>query len=397
LSGVPLTFFTQKQANRPRKSDDATISNRFSWENQQKYVMVRVVRTEYATLVPYQKAWNSTVRRAKVCALTSFPKEEALAELARLRQNCRNTQTAPEPFFVSRSVHVSSIFGQPRQPIALGYRAPLMNSVAGTAQTIKLMRQLVDQALTDSVFLRTTRDIVASVPAHDELGELEAIFNWTLSNIRFTKDPLTKETLFPPQELLKIRAGDCDDFSMLLAAMALSLGYPARLITVAANEGEPQEFSHVYAEVELPAGSGNWVPMDAARPGAQFGKSPEIYFRKRAWSLVDDSYQDLNGNTRRRGLGSYGPVRGLGDDSIDWGSIITQSIQQVPQDIAVAEGQPTALKSPYGTVATGPYASFATAYTPGATIPQAGYTASLTSNSWFLPLVILGLILMVKK
>ena len=284
-----------------------------------------------------------------------------------------------------------------REQIGLGYRAPLRSSTAGTVQTIRVMRQLIDRSLSDASFVRFTRDVVRNVAAHDELGELEAIYNWALSNIRFTKDPLTKETLFPPQELLKIRAGDCDDFSMLLSAMALALGYPARLITVAANGMEPGEFSHVYSEVEFPPASGSWIPMDAARAGASFGKEPEVFFRKRAWSLIDDSFQDLQGNTRMRGLGSYGPVRGLGDDGIDWSSIITAGIQQIPQDIAVASGQSSSLRSPYGTVATGPYASFQTPYTPGALVPGAGYTASVSATPWLWPVMIgLAAILLLK-
>jgi hypothetical protein len=291
-------------------------------------------------------------------------------------------------------------------PVFLGYpsgqpsyRTPLLSGEAGTAQTIRLMRQLVDSALSDSSFIRQAKDIVRGVPAYDEMGEVQAVYNWIQRNIRFTKDPLTKETLYPPQELLKIRSGDCDDISMLLGAMLLALGYPARLVTIAANASDPNEFSHVYVEAEIPPGSGNWVAADAARYGARFGSAPPTHYRKRAWSLVDDSYQDLSGMTRMRGLAGYCHVPQLGDFSdIDWGSIIQAGIQQVPQDIAVASGQGTRLQSPYGTVATGPYASFATPYTPGVGIPTAGYTASMTATPWLWPVMIgMAAILLLRK
>ncbi len=251
------------------------------------------------------------------------------------------------------------------------------------------MRRLVDAALSDAAFVRKTRDIVAHVQAYDETGEVRAVYNWIQRNIRFTKDPLTKETLFPPQELLKIRAGDCDDISMLMGAMLLALGYPARLVTIAANPSDPGEFSHVYVEVEIPPGSGNWMAVDAARYGAQFGVEPPAYFRKRAWSLVDDHYQDLNGMTRLRGLAGYAHVPQLGD-GIDWSSIITQGLQETPQIIAVATGQGSSLQNRGGTVSTGPYSSFATQNTPGAQIPYGGYTANLsaTAPTWLWPVVI---------
>lgn len=279
----------------------------------------------------------------------------------------------------------------------LGYRAPLLNGEAGTAQTVKLMRRLVDQALSDSSFVRQVIDIVRAVPAYDEFGEAQAVYNWVQRNIRFTKDPLTKEKLYPPQELLKIRAGDCDDISMLLGAMLLALGYPARLVTIAANASDPNEFSHVYVETEIPPGSGNWIAADAARYGAQFGVAPPTYYRKRAWSLTDDSYQDLSGMTRLRGLAGYTHVHALGD-GIDWGSILAAGIQQIPQDIAVASGQGSSLRSPYGTVSTGPYASFATPYTPGYGIPQAGYSLQASATpGWMMPAMIgLALVFLMK-
>ncbi len=299
------------------------------------------------------------------------------------------------------------IVGLPsKQSVGLGYRASLLSGDAGTAQTIKLMRKLVDQALSDSSFVRFAKDIVRHVPAHDEFGETQAIYDWVLRNIRFTKDPLTKESLYPPQELLKIRAGDCDDISMLLGALLLADGYPAQLVTVAANPQAPDEFSHVYVEVELPPGSGNWMAMDAARLGAQFGVAPAMYYRKRVWSLVDDSYQDMKGiaslrMTRLRGLAGYTHVAGLGDDGgFDWSSLATDIIQETPQIMAIASGQPT--KS--NIVATGPYATFATSYTPGATVPMATYpvqpsvSGSITASS-LLPLLLFGgvLLMMMKR
>jgi len=260
----------------------------------------------------------------------------------------------------------------------LGYRARLLDGDRGTAQTIRLMRQLVDRALSDPGFVRFASDVVRNVPEHDQLGEVTAIFSWVQSNIRYTMDPVSKEKLYPPQELLKIRAGDCDDTSMLMAALCLAIGYPARLITVSASPDAPEQFSHVYCEVELPPGSGRWMALDTARPGAQFGRQPEMYFRKRAWSLVDDSYRDI------KGLNGYCETMGaLGDDGFDWESLLQQGITETPQIIAAASGNPTSVRLPNGTtVATGsPYSSFMTPYTPGYALPAGGYGGLAVSSS----------------
>jgi Transglutaminase-like superfamily len=283
----------------------------------------------------------------------------------------------------------------------LGYRAPLLSGDMGTAQTVRIMRRLIDQALNDPQFVRFAVDLVRNVPAHDEMGEVSAIFRWVQQNIRYTKDPVTKEKLYPPQELLNIRAGDCDDMAMLLGALVIACGYPARLVTVGADPGQPDEFSHVYLEVEAPPGSGNWLALDAARPDSSFGRQPETYFRKRAWSLIDDSFQDLSGCTRLSGLSGYARLQGMGDDgsSFDWNSLLSQTLAQTPQIIAAAQGLPTGYRTAQGAVvSTGsPYGSFMTPYTPGALTAGYGYSlpqASSTVFSTLLPWLLIGGVLL---
>jgi hypothetical protein len=196
----------------------------------------------------------------------------------------------------------------PQQPL---YRVPLMGGDSGVAQTIDQMRSLVNEAITDPSVLRTAKDIVRSVPAFDDYSEAEALYNWVRSNIRFTKDPVDKETLYPPSEMLQIRSGDCDDISMLLGALLMAVGYPARLMTVAANG---DEFSHVYVEGQI---NGQWIPMDPARSDSQFGVAPPSYTRARWWSLSDSSQGDLPGTLGHyqryksvvSGMGTYGGVR----------------------------------------------------------------------------------------
>jgi hypothetical protein len=290
----------------------------------------------------------------------------------------------------------------------LGQRAPLLSGEAGTAQTIALMRSLIDEAVADAGFVRFAVDLIRNVQAYDDLGEAHAVYKWVQGHIRFTKDPVTKEKLYPPQELLNIRAGDCDDISMLLAAFLIALGYPARLITLAANPASPSEFSHVYVEGEVPPGSSNWVPMDAARVDAEFGVAPPSYSRKRAWSLTDDSYQDLGRSRPRHALSGYqrfaqyrGPVfigaddggsgwgrgvRGLGDDAND--ALIAQSIAELPVIMYASQGVPVS------STAVSPYGTYSTGYTPGAGIPPAGYqipgSAIGAASSSMLPILLIG-------
>lgn len=292
-------------------------------------------------------------------------------------------------------------------PLGLMLAEPLMDGTAGTEQTINLMRQLVDEALRDPAFNRLARDIVRSAPAFDDFAEAEALYNWVRSNIRFTKDPVTKETLYPPQELLKIRAGDCDDISMLLGAFLMAVGYPARLVTVGANANAPDQFSHVYVEGQV---AGQWIPMDPARFDSQFGMEPPIVTRKRWWSLVDSSYGDLSGTKifadtvhvhglgaypRFRsiaGMGSYGYVDlgDFGDDNIASTGVAISDIIRASQgqQLSPAEAQAIAASQGYN-----PWASFQTTFTPGAGVPPGGYPTGPTLSvsgvpNWLWPIVL---------
>jgi Transglutaminase-like superfamily len=265
-------------------------------------------------------------------------------------------------------------------------RQPLLGGDAGVEQTIEQMRGLVDEALRDPSIIRLATDIVRSVPAFDDYAEANALYEWVRQNIRFTKDPVNKEKLYPPAELLEIRAGDCDDISMLLGTLLMAVGYPARLMTVAASPGSPEQFSHVYIEGEVPAGSGQWIPMDPARFDSQFGIAPPQVTRSRWWSLTNSTYGDLSGlgyYPRFRshvlsGLGSYGAVRTMGQDESS--ATIATIAQGTADIIRASQGAPA---SPFDFSASGPWQSFQTAYSPYG-VP-AGYTTTpgiaLTSSS----------------
>lgn len=194
---------------------------------------------------------------------------------------------------------------------------PLLAGDDGTAQTIEQIRLLVDDAWKDSVVHRAAVDIIraAGVQPYDSAGQVRAIYEWVRQNIYFVNDPVSKEALWPANDLLEMRAGDCDDINAtLLPALLGAIGFETRLVTIAADRRAPENFSHIYAEVDL---DGRWIPIDAARPGAQFGVAPPNFYRRAWWSLTDgehDEYPNMAGlgfvartNSREllRGLAGY--------------------------------------------------------------------------------------------
>jgi hypothetical protein len=186
---------------------------------------------------------------------------------------------------------------------------PLSDGDTGTAQTIAHMRQLIDAGIKDQQVNRTAIAIAWPTQQFSETPKAQAIYNWMQQNLRFMPDMVGKETLRTPRETLTVRAGDCDDFTILAASILGSIGIRSRAVTVASHADDPQSFSHIYPEAFV---DGNWVAMDIARPGAQFGLTPQKYFRKRVWDLFSNNYKDVSGLSGYMGRGNLGCGAGCG-------------------------------------------------------------------------------------
>jgi transglutaminase-like putative cysteine protease len=90
-------------------------------------------------------------------------------------------------------------------------------------------------------------------------AEVLAIHRWVQNNIRYTRDSVGQETVQTPEHTAFVnQAGDCDDFSVLEAALLGALGHPTRFITIGYS---PKAFSHLYRI----SGGQHPRPMDSAR------------------------------------------------------------------------------------------------------------------------------------
>lgn len=95
--------------------------------------------------------------------------------------------------------------------------------------------------------------IKAYVPAdeviNDKAYKIIAIALWVSANIKYVNDPYGFEYIASPRETLQVKAGDCDDFAVLLASMYRSIGLRSAvgLIDSDGDEG----IDHVTALVAL--------------------------------------------------------------------------------------------------------------------------------------------------
>jgi transglutaminase-like putative cysteine protease len=93
----------------------------------------------------------------------------------------------------------------------------------------------------------------------DRTGEIRVLFDWVRRNIRYTRDIFHVELLHGARRVLELRAGDCDDVTILLGAMLMATGHPVRLALVGFRPHRPHRYSHIYPEVFE---RGRWIPVD---------------------------------------------------------------------------------------------------------------------------------------
>lgn len=189
---------------------------------------------------------------------------------------------------------------------------PLADGDAGTSQTIRAMRQLIEQGKKDPRIHELAARILRGVPNEylpaGEIAAARAIYEWGMANIRYTPDVVGKETLHSAWDVVRLRIGDCDDFTILFCSLFETIGKSTRIVTISSHAEDPSQFSHVFPEVLV---QGRWIPIDAARRSASFAKGPEHWYRRRHWSTSAEQYADvagLNGYEQRHAPMGYAPA-----------------------------------------------------------------------------------------
>jgi hypothetical protein len=133
---------------------------------------------------------------------------------------------------------------------------------AGTKKTVASIIRLIKEGAKDFGVRQTAIDILFAngVPPKDYLGEIKTLFAWVQNHVRYTRDIHRVELLHSARRMLELRAGDCDDMTILLAAMLKAIGHPVRLALVGFNPQRKMLFTHIYLEVLY---QGGWIPLDA--------------------------------------------------------------------------------------------------------------------------------------
>lgn len=155
---------------------------------------------------------------------------------------------------------------------------------AGIAQTVGVMRGAIVDSARHPQVKALAAGIVQGYDPRDRAGIARAIREYTRDRFDFVSDTVGTEELYAPHiHVDRIRRtgrtfGDCDDLSMLQAALLHAVGIPAKLATsgVGPLAARTNSFNHVFA---LAAYGGrlhsmDWLPIAQRKP-----------FRVRIWEI----------------------------------------------------------------------------------------------------------------
>jgi transglutaminase-like putative cysteine protease len=138
----------------------------------------------------------------------------------------------------------------------------------GIRETLKVMRDWAVAGSQTPAVRDQAVNIVFYIPKGAWVGKAKALWQWVKANIKYIPDPYGTEQLHWAATVLSQRYGDCDDQTILMAAMLLAVGIPTRIMAVALNQAGV--FEHVFAQAYL---GNDWVTMETTED-KPFGWSP---------------------------------------------------------------------------------------------------------------------------
>ena len=173
----------------------------------------------------------------------------------------------------------------------------------GTDQTIQRMRKVVSSTL-ESMRKGVTRgkrifgirkligEIIQPCEPKNYYCYAQKLYEHCRDQIKYTFDPVGVELVESPELiLLESRIADCDSIVTVLATLYEAIGLPARFVTVKADPLRPDDYSHVFLEVNLP--KHGWVAADPTMPDKSFGWRPDPKFKYKNWPASLDPDSDV--------------------------------------------------------------------------------------------------------
>lgn len=130
----------------------------------------------------------------------------------------------------------------------------------------------------DPVIKQTASQVASLSCNENKICQAKAIYYFVRDNIDYVSDPIAKEYLEEPREVLKTQAADCDGHAILLATLEESIGVDSQLVFIP---------GHVFVRIRLPDARNKykqpdgWIYLDATCDHCDFGEIPYYNVDKR--------------------------------------------------------------------------------------------------------------------
>lgn len=150
----------------------------------------------------------------------------------------------------------------------------------GLDAKLRKIRALVEEAKRDPWFRSNAAAIVRHVAERDQVGEVEAVWQFVRDHVRYLRDPWSAdglEVFTTPKRLLQdiasgTAAEDCDGHVILASALIETIGYPTRYRI---GGVPPDHFRHIWLEAQTNKG---WLPVELTKKDETFDYDPSHRF-----------------------------------------------------------------------------------------------------------------------
>ena len=130
------------------------------------------------------------------------------------------------------------------------------DGIKGNLDTVEVMKKMARDYSRHPLVKRLATNILhhQKIPSHHYLQEARAIGTFVQKHIRYVKDPVGTESLQAPDMMIRMMQdagyamGDCDDMSLLIASLLMSIGIRPKFRTVRYNS-KSGPFNHIYVVV----------------------------------------------------------------------------------------------------------------------------------------------------
>lgn len=142
-------------------------------------------------------------------------------------------------------------------------------------EELRFLRKMVTQYR----MMPSIRDLAVGIirnsgaPPRDKKQQALALAEWVKKNIYYIHE--LPERFQLPTETLRLKAGDCDDHTTLLASMMESVGIPSSLVCMEVNGS----WAHIFPAAIMKDGS--HVHLDTTAKSGDLAQNPVKYAQER--------------------------------------------------------------------------------------------------------------------